>query len=70
AALEDIRLFKARAGPGLKIKAAGGIRTREDMAAFIEAGAGRIGTSSAAVLVSGGGPAICRDPPEQAPRIH
>ncbi|MDR0450713.1 MAG: deoxyribose-phosphate aldolase, partial [Treponema sp.] len=39
AALEDIRLFKARAGPGLKIKAAGGIRTREDMAAFIEAGA-------------------------------
>jgi deoxyribose-phosphate aldolase len=50
AALEDIRLFKAHIGPGVKIKAAGGIRTREDMAAFIEAGASRIGTSSASVL--------------------
>jgi deoxyribose-phosphate aldolase len=50
AALEDVRLFKAHIGPEVKIKAAGGIRTREDMAAFIEAGAGRIGTSSAAVL--------------------
>jgi deoxyribose-phosphate aldolase len=54
AVLEDIRLFKARIGPELKIKAAGGIRTREAMAAFIEAGADRIGTSSASVL--GGGP--------------
>jgi deoxyribose-phosphate aldolase len=52
AVLEDIRLFKACAGPELKIKAAGGIRTREDMAAFIEAGASRIGTSSAAVLAA------------------
>jgi deoxyribose-phosphate aldolase len=52
AALEDIRLFRARIGPELKIKAAGGIRTREAMVAFIEAGAGRIGTSSAAVLAA------------------
>jgi deoxyribose-phosphate aldolase len=52
AALEDIRLFKTRIGPEVKIKAAGGIRTREDMAAFIEAGASRIGTSSAAVLAA------------------
>ena len=50
AVLEDVRLFKAHIGPEVKIKAAGGIRTREDMAAFIEAGASRIGTSSAAVL--------------------
>jgi deoxyribose-phosphate aldolase len=56
AALEDIRLFKAHIGPGLKIKAAGGIRTREDMIAFIEAGASRIGTSSAAILAAGDGP--------------
>ncbi|MDR3193607.1 MAG: deoxyribose-phosphate aldolase [Treponema sp.] len=52
AVLEDIRLFKAHIGPEVKIKAAGGIRTREDMAAFIEAGAGRIGTSSASVLAA------------------
>jgi deoxyribose-phosphate aldolase len=50
ATLEDVRLFKAHIGPGVKIKAAGGIRTREDMVQFIEAGASRIGTSSAAIL--------------------
>jgi deoxyribose-phosphate aldolase len=52
AALEDIRLFKAHISPELKIKAAGGIRTREDMIAFIEAGASRIGTSSACVVAA------------------
>jgi deoxyribose-phosphate aldolase len=56
AVLEDIRLFKTHIGPEVKIKAAGGIRTREAMAAFIEAGAERIGTSSASVLVSETGP--------------
>jgi deoxyribose-phosphate aldolase len=50
ATLEDVRLFRAHIGPGVKIKAAGGIRTREDMVKFIEAGAGRIGTSSASIL--------------------
>ncbi|MDR2135328.1 MAG: deoxyribose-phosphate aldolase [Treponema sp.] len=52
AALEDVRLFKAHAGPELRIKAAGGIRTRDDMAAFIKAGASRIGTSSACVVAA------------------
>ncbi|MDR1636853.1 MAG: deoxyribose-phosphate aldolase [Treponema sp.] len=56
AAPEDIRLFKAHIGPEVKIKAAGGIKTREQMVAFIEAGASRIGTSSAAVLAARGGP--------------
>jgi deoxyribose-phosphate aldolase len=55
AALEDVRLFKAHIGPLVKIKAAGGIRTREDMIKFIEAGAGRIGTSSAAILAAAPG---------------
>jgi deoxyribose-phosphate aldolase len=52
ATLEDILLFKAHIGPEVKIKAAGGIRTREDMVKFIEAGASRIGTSSAAILAA------------------
>ena len=47
AALEDIELFKKYIGPDVKIKAAGGIRTREAMEAFIEAGCDRIGSSSA-----------------------
>jgi deoxyribose-phosphate aldolase len=52
ATLEDILLFKAHIGPKVKMKAAGGIRTREDMVKYLEAGCARIGTSSAAVLIT------------------
>lgn len=51
AALEDIELFKRHIGPKVKIKAAGGIRTREAMEAFLAAGCDRIGSSSAAALM-------------------
>lgn len=47
ALLEDVSLFKEHIGPKVKIKAAGGIRTAEDMEAFLNAGCERIGTSSA-----------------------
>ena len=47
AKLEDIILFKKHISKDVKIKAAGGIRTREDLEAFIEAGASRIGCSGA-----------------------
>jgi len=50
ATLEDIKLFKENIGPDVKIKAAGGIRTKEDMESYIEAGVSRIGCSSTAVL--------------------
>jgi deoxyribose-phosphate aldolase len=53
AALADVELFKKHIGPSVKIKAAGGIKTREDLEAFITAGAERIGTSSAIKLLSG-----------------
>ena len=46
ATVEDIRLFAAHVGPGVKIKAAGGIRTAEAAAAMLEAGAHRIGASA------------------------
>ena len=46
ASLEDIHLFKEHIGAGVKIKAAGGIRTKEDMVDYLEAGCDRIGTSS------------------------
>jgi len=48
-----VQLFKKHIGAGVKIKAAGGIKTREDMEAFIKAGAARIGTSSAVKLLTG-----------------
>ena len=54
ATLEDINLFKAHIGPDVKMKAAGGIRSREDMVAFIEAGCSRLGTSSAIKILTEG----------------
>jgi len=54
ATLADVELFKAHVGPDVKIKAAGGIRSREDMVAFLEAGCARLGTSSAVSLLTGG----------------
>lgn len=50
AQLEDIALFKKYIGANVKIKAAGGIRTREQMTAFLDAGCDRIGCSAARIL--------------------
>ena len=57
AAMEDVLLFKEHIGSGVKIKAAGGVKTREDLEKFILAGCARIGTSSAVALLAGGGAA-------------
>lgn len=54
ATLADVELFKKNIGPNVKIKAAGGVKTRDDLEAFIAAGASRIGTSSAVKLLAGG----------------
>lgn len=51
AKLEDIRLFRQHIGPEVKIKAAGGIRTREDLALFLSEGCERIGSSAAVKLL-------------------
>ena len=53
ATMEDILLFKKYIGPGVKIKAAGGVKTSKDMEDFIEAGCSRIGTSSAISILKG-----------------
>ena len=55
ATLEDVLLFKEHIGKGVRIKAAGGIKTRDDLVMFIEAGCDRIGTSSAVSILAGGG---------------
>jgi len=51
--MEDILLFRQHIGPDVKIKAAGGIRSRQDMVDFLEAGCDRLGTSSAIKLLAG-----------------
>lgn len=52
AQLEDIQLFQEHIGPQVKMKASGGIRTREAMEAFCEAGCQRIGCSAAVQLLA------------------
>lgn len=50
---EDVELFKAHIGPKVKIKAAGGISTLEDLEDFLKLGCDRIGTSRAVGLLRG-----------------
>ena len=50
---EDIELFQENIGPHVKIKAAGGISTLEDLEMFVELGCNRIGTSRAVGLLKG-----------------
>ncbi len=44
---EDIELFKEHIGEGVRMKASGGIRTREAIEGYIKQGCARIGASSA-----------------------
>jgi deoxyribose-phosphate aldolase len=53
ATIEDIRLFADNIGPDVKMKAAGGVKTRADLEMFLEAGCDRIGTSSAVNMLKG-----------------
>ena len=53
ATFDDVRLFAGHVGEGVKIKAAGGIRSREDMEQFLQLGASRLGTSSAVKILCG-----------------
>lgn len=46
ATVEDVRNMKAWVGEGVKVKASGGVRTKETALAMVEAGAERLGTSS------------------------
>ena len=48
---EDIRLFAEHVSNGLKIKAAGGIKSLEDAEDFINLGADRLGTSRIVAIV-------------------
>lgn len=53
ATIEDIKLFKKHIGENVKIKAAGGVKTIEDLEIFINEGCDRIGTSSAVNMIKG-----------------
>ena len=53
ATVEDVILMRQTVGRNMGVKAAGGIRTYTDAAAMIEAGANRIGTSTAVAIIEG-----------------
>lgn len=53
AKIEDIKLFKKHIGKNVKIKAAGGIKTKADLEMFINEGCERLGTSSAVKILAG-----------------
>lgn len=46
ATIENVKLMKENIGPDVKIKAAGGIRTKEALQEFIELGCDRVGASA------------------------
>ncbi len=52
ATVEDVRLMKSVVGSRALVKAAGGVRTYEDLVAMIDAGADRIGTSAGVALLN------------------
>lgn len=51
ATFEDIKLFSEHIGPGVRMKAAGGISSMEDAEKFLELGADRLGTSRIVKIV-------------------
>ncbi len=52
ATLKDIRLFREHIGAHVQMKASGGIRTREEMEAYLREGCTRLGTSSAVRILA------------------
>jgi len=51
ATIEDCRLMLENVGPGVQVKAAGGVRTLEDMLRMKELGVTRIGATATAVIL-------------------
>jgi deoxyribose-phosphate aldolase len=47
----SVRLMRAEVGPGIGVKASGGIRSWADTKVMLDAGANRIGTSSSAAIL-------------------
>ena len=53
ATVEDVTLMRKTVGPDMGVKAAGGVRSRDDVLAMIKAGATRIGTSGGVKIMEG-----------------
>lgn len=54
ATVADVALMRRTVGPTMGVKASGGVRSSEDLAAMVDAGATRIGASASVQIVRGG----------------
>ena len=52
ATIADVRLMRVAVGPGIGVKASGGIRNLADARAMLDAGANRLGTSASAAILA------------------
>ena len=55
ATIHDLKLMREHCSPDIQIKASGGIRTRKEVLAAIEAGATRVGLSATEEILGGKG---------------
>ncbi|MFJ7748871.1 deoxyribose-phosphate aldolase [Arthrobacter sp. NPDC097144] len=53
ATVEAVQIMRETVGPDLGVKASGGVRTAEDLARMVDAGATRIGASAGASILAG-----------------
>ena len=53
ATVDDIKLMRSLVGAEMGVKASGGVRSKADAEALIEAGANRLGASSSVAIVQG-----------------
>ncbi|MEZ5014624.1 MAG: deoxyribose-phosphate aldolase [Chitinophagales bacterium] len=51
--VDIVKYLRSKCAPGMQIKASGGIRTKADAIALIEAGANRLGTSKSIDIING-----------------
>lgn len=62
ATVHDVELMRRTVGPGMGVKAAGGVRTFEDAESMIKAGATRIGASAGVKIIQGPSKETAKEP--------
>jgi deoxyribose-phosphate aldolase len=72
ATVHDVELMRKAVGPEMGVKASGGVRTYEDAASMIKAGATRIGASAGVKIIQGPGgqPSVAEKSTSPAPKLY
>jgi deoxyribose-phosphate aldolase len=72
ATVQDVELMRKAVGPQMGVKASGGVRTYEDAASMIKAGATRIGASAGVKIIQGpgAGTSVAEKSTSPAPKLY